>query len=315
MKYAFVLVALAMMVPTAFAGVPIEDFGLNGKRAPVFMGEPLPDAFFSASQAKALAIGANYTALVELKRAQIEATVVSGKIRDRSVVSSKPFILDQLQMTLVLANLADRDSDILVSAADENRKQIRNFVVRVETGSDISLDLSSLAGFQNLYLISTASFQASLEGYQNGLLVDARELRVNTPAIPVVDAKTVDYCVGGFYVYKQIVNDADSSYVYAYFYRTGPYTVGGYTHYGVEVHYPTIGTVFHNEGGTSHYTSHPDCKMLSQTTWQVSTSKNLKWSNKDSYWDGVDEVWFGSANGKAECVGNCDGDFTTFTIQ
>jgi len=76
-----------------------------------------------------------------------------------------------------------------------------------------------------------------------------------------------------------------------------------------------MGTVFHDEGGTTSYTSHPDCKMLSQTTWQVSTSKHLKWSNKDSFWDGVDEVWFGSANGKAECLANCGGDYTTFTIQ
>jgi hypothetical protein len=292
----------------------VELFGLGGELTPQPFGQPLPDAFFTTAPTRALALGANYTAVLDLVDPHRRAVSVLNKNSDISTMDWD-HAYDRQELFLTLGNPGDWDADILVSAAHTDHGNVRNFIVRVPAGEEVVLDMAAVAGYDALYLISATNFAAARESLQNKQWRDAGEIRVLAPRIGEASDKATNYCSGGWYVSKRIINDTNGSYVTGYFERTGPYQAGSRTHYGVQVHYPSIGTVFHLEGGTSAYTSHPACKMLSQTTWQVSTYKHLKWSNKYNYWDGVDEVWFNGATGKAVCSSNCAGDTTTWTIQ
>ena len=259
MKHLKTLLIFLMLVPAGFSQelIPIEQFGEDGSQAATFLGEPLAPEFYAKSQMSALADGRNYAAVWALPAQTAEETV--------------------LDIQLFIANLADGEAQIVVSA--EKAHDIRTFVVPVPAAEEVGLDVSALAGFDQLFLISTTPVSAVIltePGESERNFVD---LEVQPPRIDLEEnlfSKSTNYCSSQFGKaislcgFDTIANTWNC--VTAYAYRTNN---GSGNFYYLDVHYPTFGAVFHSGVGSFQQTA--TCKSSVHTTYASSTNKSLTW--------------------------------------
>jgi len=286
-------------------GLALAHFGQTGDRVPELAREFLPRDFFTMQMTEPLANRKNFTAIWSIPKT-LGAQALSLGAEATSTLVEQP--IRHFEARLVLGNDGDVRNDLTLSATTHGGREVRNFLVGVEPGEQMVLDISTLKDFEALYLLSLQDFSASVEVRADGKRIH-RDLEVMTPvrrAAPV-DAKGSFDKSGSIYCAEiqrsiQICLSGTCVTGYADRYDRGYTWPDGDPVYYVDVDYPSQGDAFHVGGGAGVVSTDPECKQYRYYTHRTDNSKT-------HYWNGLDNTLFSCQSSTAVCNTGCTDTF------
>lgn len=252
--------------------VDIERFGRQGDLTPQFMGQPMPESFFKSNRADTFSDGKNHVAYLEIPKERHYTAIRTkrGEQMQFDGVAEMPY------MEIVVQNLVDLQTDLVVTATRFKENQVRNFLIQLQPDGYLRLDVSALAGFDALHVVSTFAFEANLsyENTKGGL--NASYFNHTEPREDIILGtleKSNDPCRETARVPKRLSGTGWS--ILAYFELT--YSVFGRPSRDLQIYYPTNSTsdLFHETSSSAYSLS--TCYMYYFLTRQVTTGVENTW--------------------------------------
>jgi hypothetical protein len=272
--------------------VPLAEFGPGGSFEPFFMGQPLSKNFYTTFRGKSVANGMNYTALIQSPFAP--KSTLGSEAKD--ALDNGPL--------LILHNEWDRPNNVVVSLAKARGNQVMNFVVSLPEMGHHVVSLAGYDSFDDVYLISSEAFRAVLQGPGENAATD---IEIFHPKNAIDPRTSCAFCTEG-YITIGLENYAGGGALTAYVKR---YESSTPSEWVINVDYPNIGDTFHDEGGSSTFTS-PACKLHTASTHNG--SKSHHWRHESSPYSLDDVLFDHSQDGYAYCTSGCSDEFLFYRL-
>lgn len=266
----FLCLISASLSITASDILDVHRFGAEGDLTPRIMGQSLPETFFNTHHSRSLSHERNYVAYMAVPKTSYQAKMDKGLDFDATPQAR--------YMELNVSNQTDLDIDVVLYATRGNKAM--NFLLRVPAADILRLDVSSLARFEDLHLISLFSFEAQLQHeLPAGMVIKSFAHR--NAEVDAIESATAKLGTGCYEIthYRRLYGPG--WHVFAYFSKhLNPNAAPGSDDYFMSVYYPTAGMLFHR--GYAAYNPNSNCEAEVYSTVSEGTYIVNYWFNMDA---------------------------------